>query len=95
LESGGNVLKRGQFVTISKGTCGQQINGVYYSMNLNNENNMTVYVVMGGVNYEGENADTVKVFTNRENAVTYGESLVSFDYFDYYEIVATGVNNEG
>jgi hypothetical protein len=60
-------------------------------MNLNNENNM-VYVVMGGVNYEGENADTVKVFTNRENAVTYGESLVSNEYFDYYEIVATEIN---
>ena len=51
-----------------------------------------VYVVMGGVNYEGENADTVKVFTNRDNAVTYGESLVSFDYFDYYEIVESVVN---
>jgi hypothetical protein len=60
-------------------------------MNLNNENNM-VYVVMGGVNYEGENADTVKVFVNRENAVTYGESLVSNEYFDYYEIVETEIN---
>jgi hypothetical protein len=60
-------------------------------MNLNNENNM-VYVVMGGANYEGENADTVKVFTNRENAVTYGESLVSNEYFDYYEIVETEIN---
>jgi hypothetical protein len=29
------------------------------------------------VNYEGEIADTVRVFVNRENAVTYGESLVS------------------
>ena len=52
---------------------------------------MTVYVVRGGVNYEGENADTVKVFVNRENAVTYGESLVSNDYFDYYEIVESEV----
>ena len=60
-------------------------------MNLNNENNMIVYVVMGGVNYEGENAETVKVFVNRDNAVTYGESLVSFDYFDYYEIVESEV----
>ena len=60
-------------------------------MNLNNENNM-VYVVMGGVNYEGENADTVKVFVNRENAVTYGESLVKNEYFDYYEIVETEMN---
>ena len=48
---------------------------------------MTVYVVMGGVNYEGENADTVKVFVNRDNAVAYGESLVSDEYYDYYEIV--------
>jgi hypothetical protein len=61
-------------------------------MNLNKENNMIVYVVMGGVNYEGENADTVKVFVNRENAVTYGESLVSNEYFDYYEIVETEIN---
>ena len=53
---------------------------------------MIVYVVMGGVNYEGENADTVKVFTNRDNARTYGEALVSFDYFDYYEIVESVVN---
>ena len=70
-------------------------------MNLNNENNMEnnmVYVVMGGVNYEGENADTVKVFVNRENAVTYGESLVKNDYvdlrfndFDYYKIVESEV----
>ena len=61
-------------------------------MNLNNENNMIVYVVMGGVNYEGENAGSVKTFTNRDDAVTYGESLVSFDYFDYYEIVESVVN---
>jgi len=56
-------------------------------MNLNNENNMNVYVVMGGVNYEGESIDSVKVFTNRDNAVAYGESLVSDEYYDYYEIV--------
>ena len=56
-------------------------------MNLTKENNMTVYVVMGGINYEGESIDSVKVFTNRENGVTYGESLVSDEYYDYYEIV--------
>jgi hypothetical protein len=65
-------------------------------MNLNNENNMEnnmiVYVVMGGVNDEGENAYTAKVFTNRDNAVTYGESLVSVEDFDYYEIVDSVVN---
>ncbi len=48
---------------------------------------MTVYVVMGGINYEGESIDSVKVFTNRDNAVAYGESLVSDEYYDYYEIV--------
>lgn len=52
---------------------------------------MIVYVVMGGVNYEGENADTVKVFRTREDAWVYGESLVSFDYFDYYEIVESEI----
>jgi hypothetical protein len=56
-------------------------------MNLTKENNMTVYVVMGGINYEGESIDSVKVFTNRDNAVAYGESLVSDEYYDYYEIV--------
>ena len=49
---------------------------------------MTVYVVMGGINYEGESADTVKVFMNRDDAVEYGESL---EYYDYYEIVESEV----
>jgi hypothetical protein len=68
-------------------------------MNLNNENtmenNVIVYVVMGGVNDEGENshdAYLAKVFTNRDNAVTYGESLVSVEGFDYYVIVDSVVN---
>ena len=56
-------------------------------MNLNNENNMIVYVVMGGVKYDGEDADTVKVFTNRDDAVEYGQWLVSDSYYEYYEIV--------
>jgi hypothetical protein len=60
-------------------------------MNLNNENNMIVYVVMGGVNYDGEDADTVKVFTNRDDAVTYGQWLVSDSYYEYYEIVESEV----
>ena len=58
-----------------------------YSMNLTKENNMAVYVVIGGVNYEGPSVGTMKVFVNRDNAVTYGESLVSPDSYDYYEIV--------
>ena len=60
-------------------------------MNLNNESNM-VYVVMGGVTDVGVHASTAKVFVNRENAVTYGESLLSNDSFDYYEIVETEMN---
>ena len=58
-------------------------------MNLNNENNMIVYVVMGGVNYEGEDVDSVKVFMNRDDAVAYGESL---EYYEYYEIVETEIS---
>jgi hypothetical protein len=53
-------------------------------MNLNNENNMIVYVVMGGHNYEGETAESSQVFRTRDDAVAYGESL---EYYDYYEIV--------
>ena len=51
-----------------------------------------VYVVMGGVNYGGEHGASAQVFVNRENAVTYGESLVSNEYYDYYEIVETEMN---
>jgi hypothetical protein len=51
-----------------------------------------VYITMGGVNYEGPNASSAKVFVNRENAVTYGESLVANESYDYYEIVETEIN---
>jgi hypothetical protein len=60
-------------------------------MNLNNENNMIVYVVMGGTNYEGESADTVKVFVDVVAANQYGESLVSNDFYDYYELIESEV----
>jgi hypothetical protein len=60
-------------------------------MNLNKENNMIVYVVMGGVNYEGESADTVKVFVDVVAANEYGESLVKNDYYDYYELIESEV----
>lgn len=60
-------------------------------MNLNNENNMIVYVVMGGTNYEGESADTVKVFTDVVAANQYGESLISNDFYDYYELIESEV----
>ena len=53
----------------------------------------TVYVVAGGVNYEGENLDTVRVFLSRDAAVAYGESLTAEQEdldgteYDYYEIM--------
>ena len=52
---------------------------------------MIVYVVMGGVNYEGESADTVKVFTDVVEANQYGESLVQNDFYDYYELIESKV----
>jgi len=68
-------------------------------MNLTKENNMTVYVVLGGTYYEGESKNTVRAFTTRESAVTYGKSLVTFPaksiedtVWDYYEIVETELN---
>lgn len=53
----------------------------------------TVYVVAGGVNYEGEALDTVRVFLSRDAAVAYGESLKAEQVdpdgtqYDYYEIM--------
>ena len=52
---------------------------------------MIVYVVMGGTNYEGESADTVKVFVDVVAANQYGESLVSNDFYDYYELIESEV----
>jgi hypothetical protein len=60
-------------------------------MNLNNENNM-VYVVKGEYADGRDTVSSVKVFVNRENAVTYGESLVANESYDYYEIVETEIN---
>jgi hypothetical protein len=53
---------------------------------------MNVYVVMGGVNYEGESIESVKIFTNEDDAVTYGEGLVSAGHYDYFEVVIKGIN---
>ena len=58
---------------------------------------MMVYMVAGGVDYEGENLEwSGKVFRDRRDAVKYGESLVDGSYrndeydcrsrWDYYEI---------
>lgn len=63
---------------------------------------MMVYMVCGGVDYEGENLEwSGKVFLKREDAVKYGESLVDGSYcndvccrscWDYYEIKEVEVN---
>jgi hypothetical protein len=53
---------------------------------------MKVYVVMGGVNYEGESIESVKIFTNEDDAVTYGEGLVSAGHYDYFEVVIKEIN---
>jgi hypothetical protein len=52
---------------------------------------MTVYVVMGGMAYDGEYAESVRVFVTREDAVQYGEGLVSSEAYHYYEIIAAEV----
>lgn len=41
--------------------------------------NVTVYVVIGGYKWEGDNYETVKVFTTEDAARTYGESLLVYD----------------
>lgn len=45
-----------------------------------------VFVVLGGWNHVGENADSVKVFLNEKSALEYGESLVSEFSYDYFEV---------
>lgn len=67
------------------------------------EKEMMVYMVAGGIDYEGENLEwSGKVFLKREDAVKYGESLVDGSYrnddeccrscWDYYEIKEVEVN---
>jgi hypothetical protein len=48
----------------------------------------TVYVVLGGVDFQGIDIDTVQVFLTYDSALTYGKSLVAFDgNYDWYKIV--------
>lgn len=53
-----------------------------------------IYVVMGGMNYEGENYETVSLFTNEETALSYGKWLVEHEYYDRYVIVKRVVETE-
>jgi len=55
-------------------------------MNLNNENNEK-YVVTAP-----HQPDTEKVFTDVVTAETYGEWLVSNDFYDYYELQFVSTN---
>lgn len=45
-----------------------------------------VYVVLGGVEYEGVDTDTVQLFISHEAAKMYGQDLVRLDQFDFYVI---------
>ena len=58
-------------------------------MNLNNENNENnvMYVVTAP-----HQPDTEKVFTDVVTAETYGEWLVSNDFYDYYELQFVSTN---
>ena len=53
-----------------------------------------IYVVMGGLNYEGENYETVSLFTNEATAISYGKWLVEHEHYDRYVIVKRVVETE-
>lgn len=59
-------------------------------MTSNKESNM-VYIVMGGWNYAGEDAESVQIFRTEADARAYGESLVSVGGYNYFEIVVREV----
>jgi len=46
---------------------------------------MEVLMVIGGFEHEGCDKDSLKAFGSREEALKYGESLLSS--YDYYELV--------
>jgi len=46
-----------------------------------------VYVVIGGWKFEGSDAESIGVFSDRDTAVAYGESLLVGNRYDSYEIV--------
>jgi len=55
---------------------------------------VTVFVVIGGWNYEGEDVESVQIFTTREESENYGNLLVNnvstdvnVSHYDYYDIV--------
>ena len=49
---------------------------------MKNTQTMTVYVVIGGYDYEGESVDSLKLFDCKSSALKYEEKLKE-GYFDY------------
>ena len=49
-------------------------------------NEVMVYVVAGGWQYEGEDLASVQVFRNREDAVQHGEFVKNDQGYDYYVV---------
>ena len=47
---------------------------------------MQVFVVIGGIEFEGFEPETLKVFASREEAQEWAEELLKVEY-DYYHIV--------
>lgn len=45
---------------------------------------MKVYIAIVGIEYEGECADSIQLFTTREAAEQYGQDVVKRDHYDYY-----------
>lgn len=47
---------------------------------------MRVYVTLGGIDHEGQAADSVQLFTTYQAAEEYGQELVALADFDYFVI---------
>ncbi len=54
-----------------------------------------VYVVMGGWDYEGCDAESVEIFSTRDEADEYGESLVTVGGFHYFRVMVREVPSLG
>ena len=55
-------------------------------MNTQLETQMSVYVVIGGYDYEGESSDSLKLFNCKSSALKYKETLEKkFDYVTLFQ----------
>ena len=55
---------------------------------------MKVFAVIGGYNYSGQDFDTLRLFSNKKDALAYGKELEqSCGYFEIEEKAVEGVNN--